>query len=180
MLFFRREADIMSHFIKKMKTTSDINDVQSELASESIIKEQASSRKRASATLDKVIGRTDKTPKEGNGDPSMELNESEVKDYPDNSMKETGINENSFLHIDFDDPAKWPTLSDRVRMTFSEMGTIQKKGLMYSKSNTGHKFTDAYYNTKMENGELDPCTRLLYSIRTNYAFCFCCKIFALI
>lgn len=140
-------------------------------------KEYISSSQRT-ATLDEVIETTDETPKEAYDDPSMELNESETKDYPENSIEETDINENSFLLTDFEDPAKWPILSDKVRMTSSEMGPIQKKGLMYPKSNNGRKFSDTYYNRKMENGELVPRTWLLFSESTNSVFCFCCKIFA--
>ncbi|XP_035206722.1 zinc finger MYM-type protein 5-like [Stegodyphus dumicola] len=168
----------MSHFIKKTKISSGVNDAHTESASESITKEQTSSSQRTSAALDEVIERTDETPKEGKDDPSLELNKSEVRDYPGNSMEETGINENSFLYINFDDSAKWPTLSDKVRMTLSGMGPIQRKGLMYPKSNNGRKFSDTYYNRKMENRELVPRTWLLYFISTNSVFCFCCKIFA--
>ncbi|XP_035226794.1 zinc finger MYM-type protein 5-like [Stegodyphus dumicola] len=164
----QKQADAMSQFIKKMKTSSGVNDAHTESASESITKEQTSSSQRTSAALDEVIERTDETPKKEKDDPSMVLNKSEVRDYPGNSMEETGINENSFLYIDFDDPAKWPTLSDKVRM--SELGPIQRKGLMYPKSNNGGKFSDTYYNRKMENGELVPRTWLLYSISTNSVF----------
>ncbi|XP_035218715.1 zinc finger MYM-type protein 5-like [Stegodyphus dumicola] len=114
----------------------------------------------------------------------MELNECEVKDYSDNLMDETGINENSFLHIDFDDSEKWQLLvtnlaADHLQLAHGpQFENACKKGLMYPKSNNGRKFSDTYYKRKMEKGELVPRWWLSYSMSTNSVFCFCCKVFA--
>lgn len=76
------------------------------------------------------------------------------------------------------DIGKWPKLNEKLRVILIEMGPIQQKDLYYPRDSNGRKFSNLYYNRKMENGETVPRTWLLYSKALNSVYCFCCKLFS--
>lgn len=57
------------------------------------------------------------------------------------------------LSSELKDPAKWPRITDKIRVILAELGPKQTKGLglRYPEGPDGRKFSDSYYTRTMKN-----------------------------
>jgi hypothetical protein len=78
----------------------------------------------------------------------------------------------------FDDPHFWPSfLDESTRIMILKKGPIQKKLADYPINTCNRKFSNAYYERTLKNGETYERTWLVYSVKNDSAHCFCCIIF---
>ncbi|XP_063788649.1 zinc finger MYM-type protein 1-like [Pseudophryne corroboree] len=99
-------------------------------------------------------------------------------DETNQTGEETNLPLSSSHSLQLENPAKWPKITDKIRMILIEAGPIQKKNIVYPMDANRRKFSNTYYNRKMENGELLPRPWLVYSADKDCVFCFCCKLFS--
>ena len=94
-------------------------------------------------------------------------------------VKDVSSTENTInLLQNLEDPATWPALTDKIKKFLVEHEPIQKTDIIYTKTN-GRKFSNAYYYRKLSNTENIRRNWLIYSVKADGVYCFCCKLFAL-
>lgn len=79
----------------------------------------------------------------------------------------------------YDDPANWPeNINDKLRQLLIRKGPIQNKNVnLPSTRGQGRTFNNSVFSRKMKNNELVNRNWLVYSIKNNAVFCFCCRLF---
>uniref|UniRef100_A0A672Y3A4 TTF-type domain-containing protein n=1 Tax=Sphaeramia orbicularis TaxID=375764 RepID=A0A672Y3A4_9TELE len=78
------------------------------------------------------------------------------------------------------DPADWPNLSEVVRMEIASRGpSLVKPDFIFPKREDGRSCHHHYFSRRLVNGEKIKRSWLVYSIKRNSLFCFCCKLFSL-
>lgn len=82
--------------------------------------------------------------------------------------------------LDLSDPANWPTvLTLSLRDAIVRQGpTKQKANFYFPKDASNRHFTKANYKRQLPNGEETYRNWLVYSVKLDKVFCFCCKLFA--
>jgi hypothetical protein len=104
------------------------------------------------------------------------LNISFDKNVDDDSLERNILENPVDVH---DDPSYWPLkLIDSVRMLFIKKGPIQIKSLNFPKNHENRKFSVAYYQRVLKNGEHFERSWLVYSINNNAVYCFWCRMFS--
>uniref|UniRef100_A0A8C6WW11 TTF-type domain-containing protein n=1 Tax=Neogobius melanostomus TaxID=47308 RepID=A0A8C6WW11_9GOBI len=77
-----------------------------------------------------------------------------------------------------DDPASWPKeVTDDQRCSLVRRGPVQVKQ-HFPKNAEGCRFTCNNYQMQMRNGEKVNRSWLVYTVRKDAVFCFCCRLFA--
>ncbi|CAH2295706.1 zinc finger MYM-type 1-like [Pelobates cultripes] len=86
----------------------------------------------------------------------------------------------SLAILDLSDPANWPAvLTTSLRDALVRRGPAkQKTNLIFPKDAANRRFTKANYKRRLPNGEETVRNWLVYSVKLNKVFCFCCKLFA--
>jgi len=107
---------------------------------------------------------------------STDLNISIDKNIDDDSLERNILENPVDVH---DDPSYWPLkLIDSVRMLFIKKGPIQIKSLNFPKNHENRKFSVAYYQRVLKNGEHFERSWLVYSINNDAVYYFCCRMFS--
>lgn len=98
---------------------------------------------------------------------------------PSCSSKQDESSEDAYSPLS-NDPGLWPSiLSPTQVQELVEKGPMYYQNkTMYPKDKNGRKFSDIYFTRILSNGEKVQRDWLLYSIKKNVVFCFCCKIFS--
>ncbi|CAH2283897.1 zinc finger MYM-type 1-like [Pelobates cultripes] len=86
----------------------------------------------------------------------------------------------SLAILDLSDPANWPAvLTTSLRDSLVRKGPAkQKTNFIFPKDAANRRFTKANYKRRLPNGEETVRNWLVYSVKLNKVFCFCCKLFA--
>ncbi|XP_065644636.1 zinc finger MYM-type protein 1-like [Hydra vulgaris] len=78
-----------------------------------------------------------------------------------------------------DDPSDWPeNVSDAQRCDIVERGVKQIE-IDFPHNQERRRFSVTYYKRQMKNGETIVRSWLVYSMKSNKVFCFCCKLFGI-
>lgn len=93
------------------------------------------------------------------------------------NVNDLPISNTSELLINFRDPATWPDINEKTRKLIIENGPYRHTDINYPIDSNGRKFSNAYYNRKLANSEFISRDWLIYSLKCNSVYCFCCKIF---
>ncbi|XP_053545313.1 zinc finger MYM-type protein 5-like [Bombina bombina] len=82
--------------------------------------------------------------------------------------------------LDLSDPADWPAaLTTSLRDAIARKGPAkQKTNVVFPKDASNGRFTKANYKRRLRNGEETFRNWLVYSVKMDKVFCFCCKLFA--
>ena len=76
------------------------------------------------------------------------------------------------------DPANWPEcISDAQQCEIVKRGP-QQLDIAFPVNAARRRFSTFHYKRVMNNGEIVPRSRLIYSREVNKVFCFCCKLFS--
>ncbi|CAH2330295.1 Hypothetical predicted protein, partial [Pelobates cultripes] len=82
----------------------------------------------------------------------------------------------SLAILDLSDPANWPAV---LTTSLVRKGPAkQKNNFIFPKDEVNRRFTKANYKRRLPNGEETFRNWLVYSVKLNKVFCFCCKLFA--
>lgn len=129
---------------------------------------------------------------------------SQINNYEDNNITltvensdnfcETQVNENSsnnnnttitmqednFNQIYFSDPAKWPLITDKIRLEIVKHGprNIDFTNYIFPKNNDGRHFNKIWIYKELSNGEKVKRQWLIYSCSTDTIYCFPCLLFS--
>lgn len=77
------------------------------------------------------------------------------------------------------DPADWPSLSDKERVELVHRGPYQlTSDFDFPKREDGRSCHHNYFYRQLINGERIKRSWMVYSIKTNSLYCFCCKLFS--
>lgn len=78
-----------------------------------------------------------------------------------------------------DDPSNWPLkLTNSIRILFIKNGPVQIKSFDFLKNQLIRKFSSAYYQSILHNGEQLERSWLVYSKKNDTVYCFCCRMFS--
>ncbi|CAI6362922.1 unnamed protein product [Macrosiphum euphorbiae] len=83
----------------------------------------------------------------------------------------------NFKSLDFDDPNKWPSIDDKLRLYLIECGPRQINMETFPINTSGRSFSSFHYFRRLPNGECIKRSWIIYSKSSDSVFCFCCKLF---
>ncbi|KAL4112791.1 hypothetical protein QTP88_016520 [Uroleucon formosanum] len=83
----------------------------------------------------------------------------------------------NFKSLDFDDPNKWPSIDEKLRLYLIECGPRQINMETFPINTSGRSFSSFHYFRRLPNGERIKRSWIIYSKSSDSVFCFCCKLF---
>lgn len=82
-----------------------------------------------------------------------------------------------FTNFDFNDPAKWPKITPRLKAVLIEHGPPTSNQNYYPHDENNRHFSNKWFFKKLTNGEQVQRQWLMYSVSKNKLFCFPCILF---
>lgn len=80
--------------------------------------------------------------------------------------------------LDYNDPGNWPDFcDDSFRMILVQNSPHQVIKHNFPKDSNNRRFSPTHYTRKLSNGEEVNRSWLMYSIKKDAVFCYCCKLF---
>uniref|UniRef100_A0A2S2QTP2 Zinc finger MYM-type protein 1 n=1 Tax=Sipha flava TaxID=143950 RepID=A0A2S2QTP2_9HEMI len=108
----------------------------------------------------------------------IDKNVSTSNSYPLNNPFTTF--QDNFNQIEFSDPAKWPLITDKIRLEICEHGpkNIDFTNYDFPKANDGRHFNKKWFYKDFSNGEKVKRQWLIYSCSRDTIYCFPCILFS--
>ncbi|XP_027842408.2 zinc finger MYM-type protein 1-like [Aphis gossypii] len=83
----------------------------------------------------------------------------------------------NFKSLDLDDPNKWPSIDEKLRLYLIECEPCQINMETFPINTRGRSFSSFHYFRRLPNGERIKRSWIIYSKSSDSVFCFCCKLF---
>lgn len=97
------------------------------------------------------------------------------QDIGDAGDENEGVLDDSVSH----DPGEWPAfITDNIRQLLVQRGPEQVTQIDFPLNSENRRFSTVHYRRQLNNGELIHRPWLIYSVKKNVVFCFCCRLFS--
>lgn len=107
----------------------------------------------------------------------MENHEEKHDEEEEDMLMEEETPNQSIPETVSDDPADWKNLGISQHQLIIEKGSVQIKGINFPQDVNGRHFSDFHYQREMSNGEKLKRKWLVYSVKRDCVYCFCCYLF---
>ncbi|KAF5797875.1 putative transcription factor and/or regulators TTF-type(Zn) family [Helianthus annuus] len=114
---------------------------------------------------------------ENNSDEPLNANENNSDEHLNANENNSDELLNEDETINLDDPTEWTVINTNLRDLLVEKGPVKIYDYDFPKDEYSRNFSSSFYMQKMANGEKYERKWLLYSIKLDRVFCFCCKLF---